>query len=1016
MAANPASSSVTQPPDWNVFSQLKNFFQQASEHELYTNLVNEFLPVSEFNVKYSESYDLSLLHVNIHSLNSKVVQFRNFVNSFTNSFDVIALSEVWSNNLEFYHNILSDYNLVYDLPSDTNVGGFAFFVRKNVCFSVCTEYSLKSCVDCKVENVWIKLTKNRDEYIIGGMYRHPAGSVDEFTKQLDFILSNIPSKYTVILTGDININLINYESHAQTKNYTDMLISSSYLPVLLLPTRITDTSSTLIDHIFIKESKNKVSNPPMCIGGNIMEDLSDHVPNYILLKNAKFNDSYAERPLIRVFNEKNCKKFASKLSQINWDSSVFNSKAVNECYERFTSVLSEIYNDAFPLVRQSRRAHKNKPWFTPGLRKSRDKNLVLYKRWLNSRNESDFKNYKSYNKQYRQLLTCAANAYYSNRFDTKTNSIKKVWANLKTFLTNKKPTQRIESLSVNGQTVSSPSEISNELNKHFCKIGSSIASKLPAGSGTFNTYLDRPNPNSMFVTPVTELEVVKLLNTVSTNKASGDDGFSNKIIKENKYILSKPLTEIFNMSLNVGIVPECLKIAKVIPIHKKGDLCNPNNYRPISLLSIFNKILEKLVQKRLDDFLEKYEILNHYQYGFRKKHSTTLAVTNTLDDCYQSIDNNNVVLGLFLDLEKAFDTVDHKILLAKLDNYGIRGKMNDWIKDYLSNRQQYTVVGGVKSTLLEVQTGVPQGSVLGPLFFVIYINDIANTLNNETPRLFADDTNLFIAAPDIGTLRTKANDAISALENWFLVNRLSLNTSKTNYIIFKPPKFKSLLNPADFQLSMYGQQLTQVSSTKYLGMHIDDDLSWKTHIDHLHSKLRKMCAIFYRIRSFLPFQAARMLYFALVHSQLVYGIENYANTFSSYLDKLHKINNKILRILFNKPFLTPTVQLYAICDTLPIALLHEYRLLTLVQKCVHHTSTLPHVYRNYFCGITCNSCYSMRNYNNLKTVRFNSTFCQRSFKYKGTKLWNELPNEYKVCQSVAAFTKMMKNRLKTNML
>jgi hypothetical protein len=292
----------------------------------------------------------------------------------------------------------------------------------------------------------------------------------------------------------------------------------------------------------------------------------------------------------------------------------------------------------------------------------------------------------------------------------------------------------------------------------------------------------------MFVAPICSEEVKLLVQNLSPRKAAGIDDFNAKTIKIALSSILDPLTHVFNLSFSQGHVPNQLKISKVIPVYKKKEKFLPVNYRPISLLSIFDKILEKLMYKRLYSFLTKHDILYDYQFGFRSQHSTTLAITEIVDNIRDDLDKPNHVLGLYLDLSKAFDCVDHAILIDKLSHYGIRGLALKWFKSYLNDRSQKTNVNNTYSNLCPVNTGVPQGSVLGPILFLIYVNDIANCINHGKVRLFADDTNLFFSDKSIPRLQSQANDALVQLHKWFSANKLTLNTDKTCYTIFSNSK------------------------------------------------------------------------------------------------------------------------------------------------------------------------------------------------------------------------------------
>ena len=302
--------------------------------------------------------------------------------------------------------------------------------------------------------------------------------------------------------------------------------------------------------------------------------------------------------------------------------------------------------------------------------------------------------------------------------------------------------------------------------------------------------MNNPAQQSIYLYKITQKEILDQIKNLKESNSTGYDQISSKFIKLSKSILVPALEYIFNLVISEGEYPDSLKIAKVIPIFKSGDPNKTNNYRPISILCSINKILEKILHKRVSDYLEKFKLLYKYQYGFRKGHSTIQAITELADNIKLSMDDNRLTCGIFVDLSKAFDTVNHNILLAKLEHYGIRGNANKLFKSYLTNRKQFVQINEHQSSTQNISCGVPQGSVLGPLLFILFINDLSICCPTGAVRIFADDTSVYFSSSSLDELISMAQVIMEQLHKWFNANKLTLNASKSNFIIFRSPRMK----------------------------------------------------------------------------------------------------------------------------------------------------------------------------------------------------------------------------------
>ena len=368
-----------------------------------------------------------------------------------------------------------------------------------------------------------------------------------------------------------------------------------------------------------------------------------------------------------------------------------------------------------------------------------------------------------------------------------------------------------------------------------------------------------------------------------------------------RHSLSPLLAALMNKSISTGIYPHLLKHAKVIPVYKTGDETDSCNYRPISLLSVFNRLFEKLMYKRLRSYCEKNSIFFSSQYGFRDNCSTQHAILDILNKIQSKIDAKLFSCGIFIDLKKAFDTVDHSILLRKLNHYGVRGIINSWFSSYLSKRSQSTQIGSTVSDKEEIVCGVPQGSVLGPLLFLIYVNDIYRCSQIFDFYLFADDTNLLYSNKDLKDLETVVHEELIKVGDWLDANKLSLNTSKSNVVIFHPYQHKP---DCTIQLEIYNNDLKesvpleQKTFVKYLGILTDNNLSWKYHIDYISSKVSKGIGMIARLRHLVPFATLLNIYRSLIGPYISYGLIAWGQAANIHLNKILILQKRALRLMY----------------------------------------------------------------------------------------------------------------------
>ena len=552
----------------------------------------------------------------------------------------------------------------------------------------------------QLESSFVEINnKNKKNTIVGCIYKHPNMSIFEFISDfLEALLNKISfEKKEVILLGDYNINLLNCESDKSTSDFLELMLSFSFLPQIIKPTQITPRSQILIDNIFLNEICSNV------IAANITTDISDHLTQFVAIPAQKqFLENKKQDVYKRNYKNFDYIKFKEDFNKIGWEN-LFAVDNVDTAYDLFLEEIQKLIDKHIPFEKVSKRKLKQQnrqPWIGIHLMKTINYKNKLYKKCQLEPDlalkEKLSNEYKILKKTIKKDLQLAKDKYYQTFFKGNKNNLIKVWRNIKNlinFSSKKTKTNNIiTSLYLDGGKVTSnPLEIANQFNNHFATIASKIDQKIIKTKRKFQEYLANLNSKTFSLYPTTPTEVRDYIKNLDIRKSVGPFSIPNHILKEFHNLFSIPISQIFNMSLESGIFPQKMKIALVtlvIPIFKWDDNQDCNNYRPISLLPNISKLSEKIMHTRLSKFSEDNKCLFSKQFGFRNKHSTTHALIDLTETIRKSLDDNEFACGVFLDLKKAFDTVNHKILLKKLEHYGVRGHAIKWLTSYLTGRKQ----------------------------------------------------------------------------------------------------------------------------------------------------------------------------------------------------------------------------------------------------------------------------------------------------------------------------------------
>ena len=634
---------------------------------------------------------------------------------------------------------------------------------------------------------------------------------------------------------------------------------------------------------------------------------------------------------------------------------------------------------------------------------------------VHSANSADHKNRlyrrflrKDYHNRLTSVIRAAKKNYFAQKLDHNKASLKNIWREINSILGKNKRADLPCEFTNGEETLRDPPEIANSFNTHFSNIGASLANNIPSTNSHYTDFLHNPNSFSFFLTPTNFLEVIKISNDLKSSSSCGFDGINSSVIKSVISFISRPLAYIFNLTFTTGSFPSNLKVAKVIPVFKNGDKHNISNYRPISILPCFSKILERLFYNRLNTFISRFHLLSDSQFGFRAKHSTDMALIQFVDKVSTALNNKLSTVGVFVDLSKAFDTIDHSILLDKLNFYGIRGVALKWLSSYLDNGQQFTSFKNHKSPWQEIHHGVPQGSILGPLLFLLYINDLHSSSSLLSFTLFADDTTIAFSDSNPAKSLNIMNAELLKVSSWFKANKLSLNEHKTKFMLFSKSSHLSEDIPI---LRIDNNPILQVHSTNFLGVIIDDQLSWSEHISSITKTISRNTGVMSRLRAFLPPKSLVLLYNTLILPYLNYCNIIWAQVSKNKLHSLLTTQKRAIRICTLSHPREHTAPLFAQLHSLALADINKLHTGIFMYKFTHNL--LPTSFRSFFTFVRDTYGYSTISHNksHLYVPFTRSSFHVKTLRFFGPRLWNGLSQSIRSQSSVGRFKRAYKRAL-----
>lgn len=865
----------------------------------------------------SHKNNLVVFNQNIRSIDCNMKQLEVLISQTQIDFDVLVLTECWLKKL-ISPPQLSYYNYYFTKMCQSQNEGVVVYIKNNIqCKVYEPHFNDANCI----------IAELGCNFAIVAIYRPPQHqNIDIFLASLNDILLLLSAFQNVVLTGDININ-INSNTDHKSNDYLNLLASHGLIPAHTLPTR----QNNCLDHIMIK---SRLPYKTAVITSAISDHYSVCVVIEKLLKPMR-NSSYDS---VKI----DYKQLVKEIEAFSF-SPLYAITDVNHATEFVVDSLSNLLKTCSHKKPVSSRKKIIKPWITPGLlRCMRHRDKLHTKTRNNPENEMVRNVYVRYRNFCNSLLKNVKQAYERTQLQKASGNSKKTWQILKDIANfNTQKTSNLDLISHGN-----PVECLDEVNHFFANVGKCLADDISQETGGVlqQTNVPEISDNTFVLMDTNESEVESVLIGLRDDCAVGWDKISSKVLKISKHVLVRPITYICNLSLNSGLFPNYFKIAIIHPIHKAGDKKTPNNYRPISVLPTLSKILERLMNNRLTKFLDKYNILSQNQYGFISGRSTEGAVSSLTEYLVRQLDTGSKCLGVFLDLSKAFDTVSIPILISRLERLGIRGHALQLFSNYLSCRKQRVKVGNYVSNDESVTFGVPQGSILGPSLFLIYINQICNlSLSMGQVISYADDTALLFHGKSWNEVTTSAENGLKTVMSYLNTSMLTLNAEKTKFMAFSIRQIdREVLNKLNIRIHKCKDAyancncfcLERVSTIKYLGVFLDDRLNWFRHFHELTGRIRKLMVVFRKLRRVADVQLLMTVYYSLCQSIIDYCITAWGGAPKTNMIAIERAQRAVLKVMFFKHKMYPTAQLYNECRVLTVRQLFFVRLILL-----HHSRT-----------------------------------------------------------------------------
>ena len=850
--------------------------------------------------------------------------------------DILCLSETWiDQNCDPDELNLSGYLFEHVDNDGSFIGkqGVGFYIKEGIAFK--PKYDLSTHQDLMSMTLEF-LPSKCTSFLLTVVYRHPKSPVS-FMDNFEHLIMDIDNTHkNSILTGDFNCDFAKISvPGSSSKRLQHLCAGYNFSQQIKTPTRITEHSSTIIDLTF-----TNIPSKLKC--GVEVVSVADHLMNYtcIPFKCPSHQHRYVTA---RCYKNLDTNNLIVDVQNIPWHI-IEAFEDIDDCWNIWKSLFLNVVNQHAPL-RKFRAKKSICKWYSKDIEDIKNLRDEYHTRAIDSEDPHAWAVYRKLRNRCTNMTRDAKKKYYETSINNCSGNSKDMWTVLKNLLPSKS-NSGIVSLSAGEKMLTVASDIANEFNSYFVNIGSNLAAKLHTGTTdiSYHQYLHKlcGSRSSNFTFHIISADqVLKVLQNLSVTKATGLDNIQAKVLKICAPSIAQSISYIFNLSLRTGSFPCEWKTARISALFKKGSKLEVGNYRPISILPVISKCLEKLVHDQVYEYLSRNELLARQQSGFRPRHSTQTSLHLILEDLYSGIHQGNLVGMVALDLRKAFDTVDHAILLDKLKHYGFLSSSLSWFTSYLTDRRQISQINGSLSDSADIRTGVPQGSILGPLLFVIYMNDLPTSLEHCHVNMYADDTAFYISAPSVNEITLYLQTDLVNVSHWLNVNKLSLHIGKTSTMLICSRQKRCHLPVKDINIKLQDQDIVQTDTCNYLGVNLDCNLTFDNHMNRVCGKICQSLGVLKRASMFVPYDTKLILYNTLVLPHFDYCSTVWDVCSDYHISRLQKLQNRGMRILLGCDRKTH------ICDMLVKLKWLNVRQRFFLNKCVLMYKIIHHLTPSY---------------------------------------------------------------------